>query len=146
MARWFILKKVRWNKEKNNTSSEDDNGGGVEYGKYDYNSQTGKLVVTSLIVNENGDHGLSDYVPGGDCEGTVTIDGDILTFSDICEDGWTETNTFGRVKSDSSPIVGSWGKGHYTDSNGAEYLSLTFYPNGYYIHYESDDPSCCMSN
>ena len=126
--------------ESDDPFSEDDNGGGVEYGKYDYNSQTGKLVVTSLIVNENGDHGLSDFVPGGDCEATVTINGNTITFLETCEDGWTETDTFERVKSDSSPIVGSWGKGHYTDSNGAEYLSLTFYPNGYYIHYESDDP------
>jgi hypothetical protein len=40
-------------------------------------------------------------------------------------------------------IVGSWGTGHYTDHEcvGSEYMSITFYPNGYYIHWEPDDPS-----
>ncbi len=38
-------------------------------------------------------------------------------------------------------IVGSWGSGYFsqgTQNQGeAEYMSLTFYSNGYYIHYES---------
>ena len=127
--------------QSDDPSSEDDNGGGVEYGKYDYNSQTGKLVVTSLIVNENGDHGLSDFVPGGDCEATVTIDGDTITFLETCEDGWTETNSFERVKDDSSLIVGSWGQGYNDDPSISDYMSLTFYSNGYYIHWESDKPN-----
>ena len=127
--------------ESDDPSSEDDNGGGVEYGKYDYNSQTGKLVVTSLIVNENGDHGLSDFVPGGDCEATVTIDGDTMTYLETCEDGWTETYSYERVKDDSSLIVGSWGPGHNDDPSISDYMSLTFYSNGYYIHWESDKPN-----
>jgi len=42
-------------------------------------------------------------------------------------------------------IVGSWGKGIYPsglESNTEpEYIHLTFYPNGYYIHYETGQAS-----
>jgi hypothetical protein len=46
------------------------------------------------------------------------------------------------LSSNNISIVGSWGNGYYaqgTENEGEpEYMSLTFYPNGYYIHYESD--------
>ena len=49
--------------------------------------------------------------------------------------------TYPRVADPSSLLVGSWGTGRDNPGQPAEWISLTFYPNGTYIHWESDDPS-----
>jgi len=69
---------------------------------------------------------------------SVTINDNLLKFAD--SDIWFE-----RVKDPNIQIVGSWGSGYYPagirgDAE-QEYISLTFYPNGYYIHYETGQTS-----
>jgi hypothetical protein len=78
---------------------------------------------------------------------------DIEVYSDLPDDGTYDqkgttimANRYVRHEywtGTGASIVGSWGTGHYTDHEcvGSEYMSLTFYPNGYYIHWEADDPS-----
>lgn len=54
---------------------------------------------------------------------------------------FTITNAKPAASSGSYSVVGSWGQGYWaqgTENTGeSEYVSLTFYPNGYYIHYET---------
>jgi hypothetical protein len=113
---------IHW--QSDNPHESNDNGGGVEYGTYTYDPSSQQLLGTP-ILDENGSLGMSE-----DEQPTrrVEIAGDILTsyHEDRVRDG------------SSSSIVGSWGTGHYTDHEcvESEYMSLTFYPNGYYIHWE----------
>ncbi len=104
---------------------------GVEYGTYLYDQTTGQMT-TSVIKDENDWSGLSDWASGGDStsENTFTIIGDSLTIFD-----GEETVSLYRVKSNSTPIVGGW----ITSNNVEDHvLSLTFYPNGFYVHYQYD--------
>jgi hypothetical protein len=56
-------------------------------------------------------------------------------------DGLNFSVTTATPTSGSDSIVGSWGSGYFsqgTQNQGeAEYMSLTFYSNGSYVHYES---------
>jgi hypothetical protein len=60
-------------------------------------------------------------------------------------EGLSFTLTNATPTSGINSIVGSWGSGYFsqgTQNNGeSEYMSLTFYSNGNYIHYESGQQS-----
>ena len=108
-----------------------DNGGGVEYGTYTFNATTQQISATPIVDN-NGCTGLADNGTGGTYP--VSIKGDVLQFED---DGFL----FQRVEDDNLQLVGSWGDGYYAsgiegDVN-EQYVSLTFYANGFYIHHEN---------
>ncbi len=98
----------------------------VEYGSYSYDSSTGTITYNAI----------HDDTPGsGPCNSAgntanVNISGNTMTNNGV---------TLQRVVSTNSNIVGSWGFGH-SDPEMTGYMSLTIYPNGTYIHYETDDP------
>lgn len=85
-----------------------------------FNSTSGELLIPKVAVG-------SDYFK------VVMQHKDGLDFS--------VTSTSPSTSSGSYSIVGSWGTGYWptgTENKGeSEYVSLTFYPNGYYIHYET---------
>jgi len=103
---------------------------GIEYGTYNWNSSTGHLV-SSVIIDNNGDHGLSSWdpnSPGNSSDNYVFVSGDTLTVID------GDTYLFNRVThkasaSDNTEIIGAWGE---SDESGP--FSLVFYSNGYYVH------------
>lgn len=121
--------------ETGQASESCDNGGGVEYGTYTYNAST-KQLTSIPIADNNGCVGLADNGTGGTY--TVTVNDDLMKFDD--QGIWFE-----RVKDPNIQIVGSWGDGYYADGidrvSDAEFIKLTFYPNGYYIHYETGQTS-----
>jgi hypothetical protein len=123
--------------ETGQPSEQCDNGGGVEYGTYSYNPDTRQLAVIPL-VDENGCVGLADDGQSGTA--IVGVTKDSLIFYAYNND---PEITLDRVADDTSPLVGSWGQAHYLNYPGitSEYMSLTFYPGGYYIHWSSDTPA-----
>jgi hypothetical protein len=117
--------------ETGQASEPCDFGGGVEYGTYSYDEGT-KALTVQPIVDENGCVGLADdYEPG---QWRVEVEGDLITLQEEGEPEFTRARV---VEDDASPIVGGWGKG-YDPQATSEYTSLTFYSNGYYIHYQTD--------
>jgi hypothetical protein len=123
--------------ETGQPSEQCDNGGGVEYGTYSYNPDTRQLAVIPL-VDENGCVGLADDGQSGTAIVGVTKDS-LIFYADNND----PEITLDRVADDTSPLVGSWGQAHYLNYPGitSEYMSLTFYPGGYYIHWSSDTPA-----
>jgi hypothetical protein len=119
---------IHW--EADDPSESDDNGGGVEYGTYTYDSSSQKLFV-SPILDENGCIGLSE--DGEQTIGQVEVSGDTLT---VYDNGVAEC-TFERVRDGSSSIVGGWGSGYSTDPSDPD-STVTIYPNGYYIYWDDD--------
>ena len=118
---------IHWQSDKKD--EPDDNGGGVEYGTYTYDPVT-QFGTINPIVDENGCIGPSDYGQPTSGYNTVVI-GDTL---------YIGGNAFQRVQSSASLLVGGWGPGYMNSyqSGDSDYASLTFYPNGYYIHWQSD--------
>ena len=99
--------------------------GGVEYGTYTHDSTTGVISVT-VLRDENGENGMADA--GTPYQNIVILNGDTFT----AYDGDVAEDTMERVKSDSSPIVGSWTP---VPSEG-DYVMVTFFANGTYIVYD----------
>lgn len=117
---------IHWQSDKKDEPY--DMGGGVEYGTYTYNADIG-YGTFHPIVDENGIIGLSDN--GQDGIGYAIVEDNVL---------YIGSYAFEKVESNSSLIVGGWGPG-YTNgyqSGGSDFISLTFYSNGYYIHWQSD--------
>ena len=117
---------IHWQSDKRDESG--DMGGGVEYGSYTYDPTTGYGTIHPL-VDENGSIGLAD--DGDDSSGYSLVKDDTLYIDSLALE---------RVQSEASLIVGSWGPGHANDyqNGGSNFVSLTFYPNGHYIHWQSD--------
>ncbi len=112
-----------------------DEGGGVEIGRYTYNSSTKKMTF-DCILDENGQHGCANDCVSFMADYTVEVVGD--TFRSYENGSLAATGV--RVKSATNPIVGGWGIGFYAD-HFPQYYSITFYANGIYILWRSDDPT-----
>lgn len=98
--------------------------GGVEYGTYSYDGTT---LISSQIVDENSDCGLSG-TPSVD----VAISGNDLDYD-------SGSILFSRVDGGADSLVGAWDIGGSTSSP----AGLVFYDNGFYIQWQtSTDPNC----
>ncbi len=117
-----------------NPTVPSDSGGGVEYGTYAFDSTTSRVYV-NCFVDENGDDGLADNGVDRMYDTQISVTGDVMT---VAEGG--DSFMLDRVISATSPIVGSWGVARYTSSF-PEYVSMTFYDNGLYILWVSNDPA-----
>lgn len=109
--------------------------GGVEYGTYSYDPDSKKLSV-SAIVDENDVCGFADN--GTDRNWRIRFSKDWQSANFHLESENTSVK-LKRVQDDGSKLVGSWGPGHFNDLRiiNAEFASITFYPNNYYILWES---------
>jgi len=119
--------------EDANEGSTCDDGGGVEIGTFIY-TPTAQLLTIFPVFDQNGCSGLAEYGKGGKIK--IKVIDDTLIFYD----GDAEEISFERVKDDNNFLVGSWGPGYFPkefEGGEMDFTSLTFYPNGYYIHYET---------
>jgi len=122
---------------------------GAEYGTYSWDSATGQLTLT-IIKDENGDHGIVDW--DQITTGPVVIDASFIVIGDqliITPNDGTLVEVYNRVQSSTEAIVGSWGDGYYPNgvesADTARYVSITFYPNGYYVQYEDGNTNQLVS-
>jgi hypothetical protein len=86
-----------------------------------YNSSTGIVSIPKVIV------------------GTAVYQVDMQQTEGL---NFSVTTVTPTSLSNNASIVGSWGSGYYAqglrNEGDPQYFSITFYPNGYYIHYKSD--------
>jgi hypothetical protein len=115
-----------------NESSASDSGGGVEIGTYNYDTDT-QIATVNIMVDENGDWGLAE---NGVCDFEFSVENNTLY---AYEPNDEEPIEVARVESNTNPLVGGWGIARYTDTF-PEYVSMTFYANGLFILWLSDDP------
>ncbi len=113
-----------------------DSLGGAEVGQYTFDRSSGQLSFVCLIDN-NGCGAFAENGASFAHEYEYEVRNDSLIVFDKSENRITEL--FARTQSSTNPIVGSWGIGHYASSF-PEYMSMTFYGNGLYIIWASNDP------
>lgn len=106
---------------------------GVEYGTYVYDPLA-ETITFYIVADMNGECGMSAdngvALPG-------VLEGDTFTVS--YTDG--DVASLKRVDGGSGSIVGGWDPGEYSASL-ATPLVLTFYDNGFYIHYQTSASGC----
>ena len=105
---------------------------GVEIGNYSYDATHHTLSVTSSR-DDNGNLGLTDF-QGQTRMHSVFVTGDTMMLKTSA--GPVFKN---RAKDSAWPLVGGWSTGH--NDAGTGYLTVTFYPNGYYVHWQTADPT-----
>ncbi len=105
---------------------------GIELGTYVYDA-VGKVLKVSSLRDDNGEWGLTKG-PEQAREEPAHLLGDILLL-EAPGGGWMSLS---RVQEPEIPLVGGWGDGRNRDRSG--FMTITFYPNGYYIHWQSPDP------
>lgn len=87
--------------------AEDDAGTtGLEFGRYEWDNQTGELTVPEILRDDNGFWGLTD-VENGEERLALQVDGDTLSAFNP-EIGPDESTAFTRVPANQSGIAGSW--------------------------------------
>lgn len=108
---------------------ESRNGGEVEYGTYSYNS-----VSKNMTFNPIHDDNVNEGPNGANGnEIKIKINEDAMTLGE-----GMEAFSIKRVESSDTGFVGSWGSGYAPFGNPkVEWASFTFYPNKYYIYWES---------
>lgn len=130
--------------------SESDGEGwaGVEFGTYTWNPATGEFHAQAQ-KDTNGNYGLNEELgnlPGRDYATHVVVDGDELLFTELAEEGSTETETTAlkRVKATAdNALVGTWTHLHdpVTPNPGEiRAFTLTFLPDGQFMLAEVADP------
>lgn len=106
---------------------------GVEIGTYVYDATQHTLEAKSSR-DDNGDLGLTTSAPQTNRQ-SVYVMGDVL----VIDVPGKDRVFLNRVQNSSAPIVGGWGDGRNGDHSG--YVTITLYPNGYYIHWQTADPT-----
>ena len=104
--------------------------GGMEWGKYTIDDETGKLTTTPVFDN-NGSAGLSDAVTRyvRVSNGNLTLEVDENNDGVISSD---ETSDFSETKSEG--LLGAWG----SDDIDEGLLGLAFFEDGTYVHVRVD--------
>lgn len=113
----------------NNNSSADDPEGGLEWGTYEINRETGELTTTQLF-DKNGDMGLSD---APNLSARVS-DGKLIIKADDNENGVIDSNEqfmFSEIQPDG--IVGAWSFDNVDDTDD-ELIGVAFLDNNQYVH------------
>jgi len=105
---------------------------GIEIGDYSYDAITGLLTTTSFR-DDNGALGLTSAKSQPRQHSALVVD-DVL----VLKSPDASRCLLSRVVDSQAPIVGGWSDG--TTGNRLGYLTLTFYANGYYIHWQTADP------
>lgn len=110
---------------------------GMEWGTYTRDDETGQLAIDN-IFDENGDTGLTDFVPNSGPPVFAQVAGDTLTLQfDDNQDGTIgdgESLDFSRATSE-DPIVGAW----RNDTTDNDLLAFVFFGDGTYAHMEVDE-------
>lgn len=115
----------------NNESLVEDPDGGLEWGTYSIDKNTGKLTTTQLF-DKNGDMGLS----GGLNYFVHVSDGKLVIEVDENENGTIDSNeqfAFSEIKSNG--IIGSWS---LDDTDDDELIGVAFLDDSTYVHVQVD--------
>lgn len=113
----------------NNNSSADDPEGGLEWGTYEINRETGELTTTQLF-DENGEMGLSD-APNLSAH---VSDGKLIIKADDNENGVIDSDEqfmFSEIQPDG--IVGAWSFDNVDDTDD-DLIGVAFLDDSQYVH------------
>ncbi|OEU81265.1 MAG: hypothetical protein BA865_05990 [Desulfobacterales bacterium S5133MH4] len=106
----------------------DSNSRDAEYGTWDYNKVT-KTAVFTPIYNGTNEGPSEDGRPA--THKAEVVNHELTVYGD---NAVTVFDVYKRVMSNNY-IVGGWGPGYHDGT----YTTLTFYPNGHYIHWQTDE-------
>ena len=115
-----------------------NSGGGMEWGKYTIDDDTGELTTTPVFDN-NGSAGLSDSITryARVSDGTLTLE---IDENDDGIIGSDEVFSFSETKSEG--LLGAWG----SDDIDEGLLGVAFFEDGTYVHVQVDEEDGSINN
>jgi hypothetical protein len=110
---------------------EEDMSGqtGLEFGQYQWDSQTGEITVPQIIRDENGEWGLTDVENGSERLALRVSDDTLTAYNPTI--GLSESTDFTRVPLNESGITGSWVYQNSMDPS--DFVVATLLEDGFYF-------------
>jgi hypothetical protein len=111
------------------TEADDSGNTGIEFGRYEWDNQTGELTVPDIIIDDNGSWGATDTA-SGEVRLALKVDDDTMTAYDPTV-GIADGTVFTRVPLNESGITGSWLFQNSEDPS--DFVVATLLEDGFYF-------------